>query len=172
MRMGYGSDPLSLAPVINGSISSLSLGDQITILITSDGHELIQNITTEKAKDLNNGALGTGLGATQEASNIISQILVKRQSWMNHLFFGKKWFEGSKYNIEHFGLYINNGDSTMYNGLAGGIDALTYEQYDLLMNIYTASTKEGWLGNLRHWNYMYHSKIFTYDGEANLINII
>ncbi len=169
LRMGYGSDPLSLAPVINGSISSLSLGDQITILITSDGHELIQNITTEKAKDLNNGALGTGLGATQEASNIISQILVKRQSWMNHLFFGKKWFEGSKYNIEHFGLYINSGDSTMYNGLAGGINALTYEQYDLLMNIYTASTKEGWLGNLRHWNYMYHSKIFTYDGEANIV---
>lgn len=169
LRMGYGSDPLSLAPIINGSISSLSLGDQITILITSDGHELIQNITTEKTKDLNNGALGTGIGATQEPANIISQILVKRQSWMNHLFFGKKWFEGSKYNIEHFGLYINNGDSSMYYGLAGGIDTRIYEQYDLLMNIYNASTKDGWIQSYKHWGYMYNTQIPGRDGEANIV---
>ena len=107
LRMGYGSDPLSLAPIINGTISGMTLGDQISITVTSDGHELIQSITSDKTKDVNNGALGLfGLGATQEASNIIGEIMVKRESWMNHLFFGGNWFEGSKYNIEHFGLYI------------------------------------------------------------------
>jgi beta-N-acetylglucosaminidase len=167
LRMGYGSDPLSLAPIINGSISAMTLGDQISITVTSDGHELIQNVTSEKSKDINNGALGLfGLGATQEASNIISQIMVKRQSWMNHLFFAKKWFEGSKYNIEHFGLYINSGNQY---ALQGGIDTGIYEQYDLLMNIYHAATHEGWIVNNRHWGYMYQTMIPGYDSESNIV---
>ena len=149
LRLGYGSDPLSLAPIINGSISSLSLGEQIEIVVTSDGHELIQNITSDKTKDVNNGALGLfGLGANQEASNIISSILVKRDSWVNHLMFGKTLYEKSKYNIEHFGLY-----------LWSGIDTRIYEQYDLLSNIYKSSYKADL--------YMY-SNIANLDGEANI----
>ena len=170
LRMGYGSDPLSLAPIINGEISGLTLGDQIGITITSDGHELIQTITSDKSKDVNNGALGLfGLGATQEASNIIAGIMVKRESWVNHLFFAGNWFEGSKYNIEHFGLYINGGDINVYDGFAGGIDTGIYEQYDLLMNIYNASTDQGWVQDYIHWGYMYSSTILTRDGESNIV---
>ena len=172
LRMGYGSDPMSLAPIINGTISGMTLGDQISITVTSDGHELIQSITSDKTKDVNNGALGLfGLGATQEASNIIGEIMVKRESWMNHLFFGGNWFEGSKYNIEHFGLYINGGDQYF---LQGGIDTGIYEQYDLLMNIYKASNSDGWFGvTYRHFGYMYTSESWLAwagrDGESNIV---
>lgn len=172
LRMGYGSDPMSLAPIINGTISGMTLGDQISITVTSDGHELIQSITSDKTKDLNNGALGLfGLGATQEAANIIAGIMVKRESWVNHLFFGGNWFEGSKYNIEHFGLYINSGDQYV---LQGGVDVGIYEQYDLLMNVYNASTEDGWFGvTFKHWGYMYDSKSWLSwlgrDGESNIV---
>lgn len=106
LRMGYGSDPLGLAPVINGHISDVGLGDQISIVVTSDGHELIQDVTSSNQKDTNNGWLGLfGLGEDQESSNIIAGILCKRQSWVSHIC--GYWFEASKYSIEHFGLYFN-----------------------------------------------------------------
>ena len=165
LRIGYGSDPMSLAPIINGTVSGITLGDQISIVVTSDGHELIQAVTSDKTKDKNNGAFGLfGLGATQEASNIIAKILLKRESWMNHLFFGKNWFEGSKYHIEHFGLYINDGDEYSFQG---GIDTGIQEQWDILMNIYNATT-----GNrFGHWLYMYYNDgiLPNRDGEANIV---
>lgn len=106
LRMGYGSDPLSLAPVINGSVSDISLGDQISIVVTSDGHELLQHIVSAKEDDTNNGFLGLfGIFEDQESSNIISNIMCERESWMNYLM--GSTFEGSKYSIEHFGLYFN-----------------------------------------------------------------
>lgn len=171
LRMGYGSDPMSLAPIINGTISGITLGDQISIIITSDGHELIQSVTSDKEKDINNGALGTGIGANQEASDIISEILVKRQSFINHLWLfgnGKKWFEGSKYNIEHYGLYLNSGDQHIFQG---GIDVGIYEQYDLLMNIYKASTSDGIFGlhSFRHYNYIHYSTGLLSDGLVGLV---
>jgi len=171
LRMGYGSDPLSLAPIINGTISGLTLGDQISITVTSDGHELIQSVTSDKTKDINNGALGLfGLGANQESSNIISEIMVKRTSWMNHLFFAKEWFEGSKYNIEHFGLYINDGERYF---LQGGVDTGIYEQYDLLMNVYKAYDKDDFFNLARHFGYIYASPSVAgalgHDGEANIV---
>ena len=106
LRIGYGSDPLSLAPVINGNVSDLSVGEQISMVITSDGNELVNSITSASEKDVNKGFLGLfGLGADQESSNIIANILCQRQSWLNYVF--SEWFEGSDYGIEHFGLYFN-----------------------------------------------------------------
>lgn len=108
LRMGYGSDPLSLAPVINGHISDVSLGSQISIVVTSDGHEFLQHVMDSNSeKDgKNDGFLGLfGLGAAQESSNIIGKVLCVRASWMHYL--SSKWGEASKYSIEHFGLYNN-----------------------------------------------------------------
>jgi beta-N-acetylglucosaminidase len=105
LRMGYGSDPLGLAPIINGHISEVALGDQITMVITSDGHELIQHIVSVK-ESLNQGWGGLfGLGEEQESSNIIADIMCKRSNWITHL--AGSTFEASKYSIEHFGLYFN-----------------------------------------------------------------
>lgn len=119
LRMGYGSDPLSLAPIINGHISAISLGDQITMVVTSDGHELIQHVTSAKEKDTNNGIFGLfGLGEDQEASNIIAEIMAKRQNGlMNRI--NKNWAEGSAYSIEHFGLYFNQKFMTILASVSG-----------------------------------------------------
>ena len=104
LRMGYGSDPLSLAPVMNGHISEVALGDQIQIIVTSDAHELLQHVVSAKEGDSNNGWLGIfGIGEKQESSNIIADIMCKRSSWMTYL--SKGSFEMSKYSIEHYGLF-------------------------------------------------------------------
>ena len=122
LRVGYGSDPLSLAPVMNGHISDVALGDQINIIVTSDGSELIQHVVSAKEEDTNNGLFGLfGFMEEQEASNIIANIMCKRQSWMNY--FAKTTFEGSAYSIEHFGLYFNSDVMTILSaavGLGGG----------------------------------------------------
>ena len=119
LRMGYGSDPLALAPMINGHISDVSLGDQIQIVVTSDGHELVQNITSANEKDTNNGWFGLfGLGEDQESSNIIAGIMCKRQSWVSHIC--GYWFEASEYNIEHFGLYFNKTVMYMLKAVGDG----------------------------------------------------
>ena len=120
LRMGYGSDPLGLAPVINGHISDVSLGDQINIVVTSDGHELIQNVTSANEKSTNNGWFGLfGLGKDQESSNIIAGILCKRQSWVSHIC--GYWFEASEYSIEHFGLYFNKTVMYMIKEVSDGV---------------------------------------------------
>lgn len=143
LRMGYGSDPFSLAPMINGHISDITVGDQITMVVTSDGHEMIQSITcaSEKGK-VDTGWLGLfGLGATQESSNIIAKMMVERASWLNHLF--GPWFESSKYGIEHFGIYFHNHTFFM-GGVGEALDDLwneAKEHWDILMNVYIANYK-------------------------------
>lgn len=118
IRMGYGSDPLSLAPMINGTITDVSIGDQLTIVVTSDGVELTQHITSALDKT-NNGWLGLfGLGEDQESSNLIANILCKRDSVINY--FVSAWYEGSKYGIEHFGLYFNQSAFGTVQAIAEG----------------------------------------------------
>lgn len=118
LRMGYGSDPLALAPVMNGHISDVALGDQIQIVVTSDGHELIQHVTSA-VEDLNAGWFGLfGLGESQESSNIIAGIMAERESWVTHLHGGT--FEASKYSIEHYGLYYNKTVMRFLSKHAGG----------------------------------------------------
>ena len=106
LRCGYGSDPSSLAPMINGIITDASIGDQISMVVNSDGNELLLNSVSSKENDTNNGWLGLfGLGENQESSNIIADLLCKRQGASNRIYSG--WNEASKYNIEHFGLYFS-----------------------------------------------------------------
>ena len=159
LRIGYGSDPLSLAPVINGHISDVSLGDQVSIVVTSDGHEFLQHVmdSNSEKSGRNNGFLGLfGLGDSQESSNIIGNILCKRASWMIYL--SSKWGEGSKYSIEHFGLYDRQGildftPSDIWNEYS--------EQYDLLKNIYRANYKRD--------TYHHTGGALGADGENNVV---
>jgi len=160
IRMGYGSDPLSLAPVINGTVSDVQLGDQIAIVVTSDGCELIQHITSTNEKDTNSGIFGLfGLGEEQESSNIIATIMTARQSWFSHLM--NSTFEGSKYSIEHFGLYSQASITSKWNNITIG-DAWNgvQEQYDILKNVYKA--------NYLKEHYIY-SSLFGIDGEQNIV---
>lgn len=106
LRVGYGSDPMSLAPMINGFISDVQLGDQITMVISSDGNELIAHEVSSKENDTNSGWLGLfGLGEDQEGSEIVANILCERESFINRIY--KGWGEANKYSIEHFGLNLS-----------------------------------------------------------------
>ena len=194
LRMGYGSDPLSLAPMINGSISDITLGDQLSIVVTSDGNELIQHITSANEKDTNNGWFGLfGLGEEQEGSDIIAGILCKRQNWINYLI--SPWFEGSKYSIEHFGLYFNQSAmgtlawSTAGAGIgtvvAPGIGSLIGAGIGTLAGVLFSSDvsiKDLWNGyaeqydllkniykaNYKREHYIYATP-FDADGEKNVV---
>ena len=128
LRIGYGSDPSCLATVMNGVVTECSIGDQISLVVSSDGTELISNIVSSSKKSSNNGVLGLfGLGVEQESSNIISEVMCKRQSWVTEI--NNKWFEASEYNIEHYGLYMgtslvntiaNTNRSQLGGALIGG----------------------------------------------------
>ena len=196
VRMGYGSDPFSLAPVITGACCGIEIGENIEIVIASDGHELTQEIMSSKEKDTNNGFFG--LGMIQEPSDLIADALTKRASFINSLgikIFNidtDKYFEESKYHIEHFGLYMRQdnynenrtelleGDSDeqakaikndfwyydWYFRFSPHFDIGIKNQYDLLKNIYR--------GNYLHQCYSYPLKnaakaIIGWDKEKNLV---
>lgn len=98
LRMGYGSDPLSLPVVMNGYISDLQLGDITQFICVSDGVELVNSVVSDNPKDVN------GIFEHQEASNLCIDLLTARQSWLNKV--NMKWGEPNKFGIEHFGLYF------------------------------------------------------------------
>lgn len=98
LRMGYGSDPLSLPVVMNGYISDLQLGDITQFVCVSDGVELVNSVVSDNPKDVN------GIFEHQEASNLCIDVLTARQSWLNKL--NMQWGEPNKFGIEHFGLYF------------------------------------------------------------------
>ncbi len=158
LRMGYGSDPFSLAPMINGHISEINLGDQISMIVTSDGHELIQNVMSAESKT-NNGVLGLfGLGHEQEASNILACMMVERSSWLNYLF--KQWYEASKYGLEHYGLYFHNKKLFSFDTINDLFDQCR-EHWDILMNIY--------LSNYDRELYCAANEIRLRDKEMNFV---
>ncbi len=99
LRMGYGSDPLSLPVVMNGYISDLQVGDITQFVCVSDGVELTNSIISDNPKDVN------GIFESQESSNICIDLLTARQSWLNKI--NNAWGEPNKYGIEHFGLYMS-----------------------------------------------------------------
>ena len=187
LRMGYGSDPLSLPVVMNGYISDLQVGDITQFICVSDGVELTNSIISDNPKDVN------GIFESQESSNICIDLLTARQSWLNKL--SKKWGEPNKYGIEHFGLYMSEkvdvtdwttdmlGDSltlpqwfvNTMNGIQGvGESIVTVVkdigdgifkgwktvQYDIIKNIYRGSYDGSLAMYTPFWGFA--------DGEKNL----
>lgn len=163
IRLGYGSDPSKYPTVFNGCIAEIESGDVISLVAQSDGAELVSQPLTEK-----NGATNAKLGLGEEVSNIITEMLVKRESdFIYGLTSG--WFKyKSKYGIEHFGLHydtsslgeaISAGVTTgvvgaatrtpLVGALAGvgtfigtaATSNMSYLQYDIVKNIYNGSYK-------------------------------
>lgn len=185
LRMGYGSDPLSLPVVMNGYISDLQLGDITQFVCVSDGVELTNAVISDNPKDVN------GIFESQESSNICIDLLTARQSaWLNRV--NNKWGEPNKYGIEHFGLYMSEhvdifptvelGNNLVANAIETGINikATAAEvigtatrgifdnfikswreiQYDIVKNIYRSSYD----GSLA----MYTPFRGFFDGEKNM----
>lgn len=154
LRCGYGSDPMSLGPIINGFISDVTLGDQISIVVTSDGNELILNPISSKENDTNSGWLGLfGLGENQESSNIIADVICKRRGFANVL--SSSWYEQSKYSIEHFGLYfstsfVNTADDTWRASYVAVSDAFNDTNGNVRTIDNTGASTETYISDL--WN--------------------
>lgn len=163
LRMGYGSDPMSLAPVINGSINDVTLGDQISIVVSSDGQELIADVIGYKENDSNNFMFGIMQGG-QEASNIISKLMTERENWLINAL-NLRWAEQSKHYIEHYGLYkANETTSTEATYETNAKDSFNsiHTQWDILKNIYRGNYA-GELG-------IHYPTLGCFaDGEANII---
>lgn len=183
LRMGYGSDPLSLPVVMNGYITDLSVGDITQFVCVSDGVELTNSVISDNPKDVN------GIFESQESSNICIDLFTKRQSWLNKI--NNAWGEPNKFGIEHFGLYFSehaefiptaefgtgiidvaegvinfagNTIETVFSAVANSWDGIFKSwktmQYDLIKNIYRSSYD----GSLA----MYTPFKGFIDGEKNL----
>ena len=119
VRFGYGSNPLSLNVMFNGTIAEVSTGEILEMVAQSDGAELINNVVSLKENTKNHTYNDMGL----EASSIISSMLTDRVSWTNIV--SPKWGEASKYNIEHFGLFTGSE-----------MRQFRTAEYDMCKNIY------------------------------------
>lgn len=163
LRIGYGSDPLSLAPVINGSINDVTLSDQISIVVSSDGQELIADVIGYKENDSNNFMFGVMQGG-QEASNIISKLMTERENWVLNTI-NLRWAEQSKHYIEHYGLYraseMTSTEATFDTNAKDSFSSI-HTQWDILKNIYRGNYA-GELG-------IHYPTLGCFaDGEANVI---
>lgn len=171
LRIGYGSDPFALDTVMNGHITDLTVGEQISMVVISDGKELLNNVVSAKKKANNNGWLGLfGLGESQEASNIIAnQMCDRTNNLINYLWKGT--FEASRNNIEHFGLFNHStifGPTGMNQRIEGTNTVVPQgevigwqQQYDILKNVYRANYEPG--------QYIYLKGILGADGEENIV---
>lgn len=184
LRMGYGSDPLSLPVVMNGYITDLQVGDITQFVCVSDGVELTNSIISDNPKDVN------GIFESQESSNICIDLLTARQSWLNKV--NNAWGEPNKYGIEHFGLYMSehldfiptadfgtgviaDTGEVILNTLGTAVEAIATfgrgiadnfvkcwkeTQYDLIKNIYRGSYNGSLAMYTPFWGF--------FDGEKNL----
>lgn len=143
IRIGYGSNPLSLPINFNGVISDIDIGDVVTLVAQSDGAELVNGVISTKKKAKNGF-----MKLQSEPSDILASILRERNSIIANAL-NKNWGEPNKFGIEHFGLYSNEG---LFGNLKGK------SQYDLCKNIYIGKYK------CQH----YTDGAFLVDGEANI----
>ena len=127
IRMGYGNSYADLPVIFNGTVAEVTTGEYVEIVAQSDGAELINNIiSSDVAKT--NGVMKL----QQEASNIVTSLIIDRASWTNML--SDKWGEASEYNIEHFGLFMGKNE--------GGIFNKRELEYDICKNVYLANYKQ------------------------------
>jgi hypothetical protein len=98
LRIGYGNDAEMLPITFTGQITEMDTAEIITFVAQSDGVELINRAVGTNNKSQTNTLFNIGT----EPSNIIKSLLCDRESdfisWCNH-----KWYENSKYGIQHFG---------------------------------------------------------------------
>lgn len=119
IRLGYGSDPGSLATVMNGVVTECSLGDQITIVASSDGAEMINQVISADKSDTNTGLFGFGLGATQEPSNIICEMLNTYDGISILRKLSSTNYEEHAYGMEHYGTLISSSIITQGGATIG-----------------------------------------------------
>lgn len=119
IRMGYGSNPARYPTVFNGTITDISEGEVVEFVAQSDGRELISTPVTDKTS-----ATNKDIGLSEEVSNMIAELLIKRESEFLYAFTFGNFKLRSAYGIEHFGQHFYK------------LNPMNHVQYDLVKNIY------------------------------------
>lgn len=140
IRLGYGSNPMSLNTLFNGTIAEVTTGEVLEMVAQSDGVELINNVITAKENKTN------GLFKLQkEPANMITSLLIDRSSWTNMI--SSRWGEENDYGIENFGLFLGNN-----------LPSFREKEYDLCKNIYQGVYSKR----------LFCANDTIFDGEENL----
>lgn len=124
IRMGYGSNPARYPTVFNGTITDISEGEIVEFVAQGDGRELVLTPVTDKTS-----ATNKDIGLSEEVSNIVSELLIKRESPFLYAFTFGNFKIRSAFGIEHFGQHFYK------------INTMNYLQYDLVKNIYKGTYK-------------------------------
>lgn len=101
-RMGYGSNPMELPTIMNGTITSIqNNGESLTVIAQDDGLELTNKIRA----DVNETTKGGFLSSKKEPTEIVDEILTDSQGFFKNMWAGlsNKEFEHHSLGIMHFG---------------------------------------------------------------------
>jgi hypothetical protein len=101
-RMGYGSNPMDMPTIMNGTITSIkNNGESLTVIAQDDGIELTNKIRA----DVNETTKGGFLSSKKEPTEIVDEILTDSQGFFKNMWAGlsNKEFENHSLGIMHFG---------------------------------------------------------------------
>lgn len=101
-RMGYGSNPMELPTIMNGTITSIqNNGESLSVVAQDDGIEL----TNKLRADVNETTKGGFFSSKKEPTEIVDEILTDSQGFWKNLWAGlsNKEFENHSLGIMHFG---------------------------------------------------------------------
>lgn len=122
-RMGYGSNPMNMPTIMNGTITSIQNNtESITVIAQDDGIELTNKIRA----DVNETTDGGFLFSKKEPTEIVDELLTDSQGFFKNLWAGlsNEEYENHSLGIMHFG---NQQDpqgwtqgSTFFGGLVSG----------------------------------------------------
>lgn len=141
VRLGYGSNPDDLPTVFNGHITDLEDGEILNVVAQDDGKELVSSLMTDKQS-----ATSEDIDLGEEVSNIVVELLCRRESDFLYAFTWGNFEFNNAYNISHFGFHFYTSSG------------MNHLQYDLIKNIYNG-TYEG----VHYYKY----PLNPFDGESN-----
>lgn len=101
-RMGYGSNPMEMPTIMNGTITSIqNNGESLTVIAQDDGLELTNKIRA----DVNETTKGGFLSSKKEPTEIVDEILTDSQGFFKNMWAGlsNEEFENHSLGIMHFG---------------------------------------------------------------------
>lgn len=101
-RMGYGSNPMEMPTIMNGTITSIqNNGESITVVAQDDGIELTNKIRAD-VNETTDGGFWTN---KQEPTEIVDELLTDSQGFFKNLWAGlsNKEFNNHSLGIMHFG---------------------------------------------------------------------
>lgn len=119
-RMGYGSNPMEMPTIMNGTITSIqNNGETLTVVAQDDGIELTNKIRAD-VNETTNGGFWTN---KQEPTEIVDEILTDSQGFFKNMWAGlsNEEFNNHSLGIMHFGHQQEPQGWKQWESIFGGI---------------------------------------------------